>query len=325
MKPIERVLAAIERKPFDRVPIRHLADSEVNDSLYDNYCIERGDYDSLLDALGDDFRSIAPFFKEEFPARHVSAADINSPGGIPDDIFPKADWYDYSEIKNQCEKYRGYAKIAGYCEFDFINSISFVRGYERVITDIAELNPVYLKLVEIRAERVSAYIKNILLAAGGEIDIVHFGEDLGTQLNLMISMDTFDGLFADHYKNAFATAHAYGAKTMLHSCGSVWKAIPRLIELGLDILDVVQTNAAGMEIERLHAMFGSGICFAGTMCVQNVLPFESKETVEYEVKKRLELFSRGGLILGPSHLINKETPLENILAMYKTANEYRPI
>jgi uroporphyrinogen decarboxylase len=323
MRPRERVLACIERMPFDRIPIRHLAEAEINEKLYDYFKIAQGNYDALLDAVGDDFRTVSPVYCGpavlSHTGRFLPAKDIASPGGIPDDIFPHAEWFDYSGVKAMCVKYKDYAKIAGYCEFDFINAISFIRGFEQVIIDIAERDPVYTELVKIRARRVHKYLENILQEADGGIDIVHFGEDLGTQLNLLISIGTFDELFAEYYARAFETAHKYGAKTMMHSCGSVWKAIPRLAEIGLDILDVVQTNAAGMEIERLKDLYGRDICFAGSMCVQHVLPFETAETVRAETKKRVDLFSGGGLILGPSHLINPETPVENIIEMYKTA------
>ena len=321
MKPRERVLACIDRKPFDRIPIRHLAEDEINERLYDYFNIPRGSYDELLDAVGDDFRSIAPVYCG--PAGNPPpVAHIKSPDEIPDDIFPYAEWFDYSGVRAMCEKYKDYAKIAGYCEFDFINTISFCRGFEQVLMDIAERNPVYIKLVKIRAERTLKYLENTLRAANGGIDIVHFGEDLGTQINLTVSIKTFDEFFADYYMRGFELTHKYGAKTMMHSCGSVWKMIPRLVEAGLDILDVVQTNAAGMEIERLHGMFGGVICFAGSMCVQRVLPFETPEAVRAEVEKRLALFSGGGLILGPSHLIRPETPIENVIEMYKTASSH---
>jgi uroporphyrinogen decarboxylase len=106
---------------------------------------------------------------------------------------------------------------------------------------------------------------------------------------------------------------------MMHSCGSVRAFIPRLIELGLDILDVVQPTAAGMDIRELATEFGDRLCFAGSMCVQTTLPFGTTDDICHEVKLRQELFQDGGLILGPTHHIQVDTPLENVLAMYRCA------
>jgi uroporphyrinogen decarboxylase len=106
---------------------------------------------------------------------------------------------------------------------------------------------------------------------------------------------------------------------MMHVCGSVAGMIPTLMDIGLDILDVVQTNAVGMELEGLQRRFGERLCFAGTMCVQKVLPFESPAEVRAEVRRRRELFAAGGLIFGPSHQLQPDTPLANILEMYRAA------
>jgi len=113
--------------------------------------------------------------------------------------------------------------------------------------------------------------------------------------------------------------HRYGAKTMMHSCGSVRMFIPRLIELGLDILDVVQVSAAGMDIRELRSEYGDHLCFCGSMDVQGFLVTGTVEDIKQEVKLRQELFPDGGLILGPSHTIEPDVPLENILAMYRAA------
>ncbi|MDH7569884.1 MAG: uroporphyrinogen decarboxylase family protein, partial [Armatimonadota bacterium] len=121
------------------------------------------------------------------------------------------------------------------------------------------------------------------------------------------------------FEAIFALAHRYGARTMMHSCGSVRAFIPRLIELGLDILDVVQVAAVGMDIRELHREYGKDLAFCGTICVQTTLPFGTVEDVRREVQLRLQLFADGGLILGPTHAIQVGTPLENILEMYRAA------
>jgi len=105
----------------------------------------------------------------------------------------------------------------------------------------------------------------------------------------------------------------------MHCCGSVRGLLPRLIDLGLDILDVVQVSAAGMELRSLHADFGRDLAFCGTMCVQKMLPKLTATEIAAEVELRRELFAAGGLILGPTHAIQPDTPIENILTMYRAA------
>ena len=113
--------------------------------------------------------------------------------------------------------------------------------------------------------------------------------------------------------------HSYGAKTMMHMCGCVRSFLPRLIELGLDVYDVVQPTTPEMDIAVLKNDFGSAINFCGSVCVQSTLAFGSEIDVVNEVERRKKLFSEGGLFLGPSHAIQVGTPIENVIALYKTA------
>ncbi|MBM3713782.1 MAG: hypothetical protein FJW56_10185, partial [Actinobacteria bacterium] len=99
----------------------------------------------------------------------------------------------------------------------------------------------------------------------------------------------------------------------------IYVLMPRLIDLGIDILDVVQTSAKDMDIKKLHREFAKDLCFCGSMDVQQVLIKMTPEEIKNEVNLRLELFSEGGLILGPSHAIQPGTPIENIIAMYEAA------
>jgi len=95
--------------------------------------------------------------------------------------------------------------------------------------------------------------------------------------------------------------------------------LPRLIELGLDVYDVVQPTTPSMDIAVLKKRFGKSLCFCGSVCVQTTLADGSPEDVQQEVQRRLELFPNGGLFLGPTHAIQPGSPLENVLMLYRTA------
>jgi uroporphyrinogen decarboxylase len=176
-----------------------------------------------------------------------------------------------------------------------------------------------LALLERKYEYHYTMIERTLKAAQGLINIVQTGEDLGTQRGLLIRPSKFDELFAGKYKAFFDMVHRHGARVMLHSCGSVRDLLPRLIDLGLDILDVVQVSAAGMDIHELHAAFGRNLAFCGTMCVQTMLPQMNAAQIAEAVGLRRKLFGDGGLILGPTHSIQPDTSVENIVALYQSA------
>ncbi len=254
-------------------------------------------------------------------ADYLPFAGIEDPAALADYPWPRADWFDYDGIREQCLSIKERGGVVRYSPFsyDFMNNIARTRGVTQTMLDIGERHPVFWLLMEKRFEFHDQKDRLTLEAAGGEIDVVHFCEDLGGQNGPLISPATFDEFFAPYYRRGFAQAHEYGAMTMMHVCGGVRPLIPRLIELGLDILDVVQTAAKGMELEGLQRDFGNDIVFCGSMCVQSFLAQGTPASVRGEVERRLRLFPDGGLILGPSHDIQPHTPVDNVLAMYVAA------
>jgi len=343
----QRVLSALRRQGYDRVPVKHEGTPEVNRMLMDHFGLRNSE--QLLRVLGDDFRYVEAVYRgpelKTFPdgsiegywgerygyiefeggryleAVHLPFADVTRVEDLDRSHFPSADWFDYSTIRSQCEALGGrYAVCFGTAgDLDFINSISRARGMEQVLMDLAGDDPVYLEIMEARFRFYYRMHERALQAAGGLIDITHVGEDLGNQRGPMIGMDIFERHFAPKLQAYFDMAHRHGAKVMMHMCGCVEKFLPRLIDLGLDIMDVVQPTTPEMDIAHLKQRYGERLCFCGSMCVQTVLPHGSADQVRSEVRRRLDLFPDGGLILGPTHAIQIGTPVENVVAMYARA------
>jgi uroporphyrinogen decarboxylase len=243
-------------------------------------------------------------------------AGVNEVAELSGYRFPSPDWHDYSEEPRQVQFHEGFALYAGDPGHgDFINGIGFLRGVEQVLLDIGLEEPVYLWLLEQKFSFTFEKLRRTLEAAGGRIDVVHLGEDLGTQLGPLISLPAFDRLFAQKYAGLFSLAHDHGAKAMLHCCGSIKRFIPRLLAIGLDILDVVQVDAAEMELESLREAFADRICFAGTLPVQTLLRDANPDVLRKEVQMRRELFRDGGLMIGPTNVMQVDMPTENFAAM----------
>jgi uroporphyrinogen decarboxylase len=335
----------MEYKGYDRPPTTFYGTPEITQNLLDHF--GTSDYEVLCRRLGVDLRYVGPRYigpelksypdgsweglwgenyhtvsfghgtypePKDFPYKNVETLEELAK-------FPKpsADWYDYSEIKEQCKRLEGFVIYSGDAgNPDYINGIGRCRTMERVLIDLAEENEVLLKMMEERFKFFYDLEQRILEAADGLIDVYCSGEDLGTQNGLVISPRTYNRFFAPSMQSLFSLAHNYGARTMMHSCGSCRNLIERLIELGLDILEVVQVDTANMDMTDLHKHFYKRIAFCGSISVQNTLPFGTREDVIREVNLRKELFKDGGMIIAPTHAIQSGTPLENVLAMYET-------
>lgn len=344
MNSRERFYSALEYKGYDRPPTRHYGTPEINRELMDYFGVLT--YEELQLKVGDDFRSVEPayvgpelktfddgsweglygerytnysFGKGTYPeAIFLPYQSVTEVDELKKFRFPSADWFDYSKIKADCEKYKGYVVYTGGAGIpDFMNGIARCRGVEQVLIDVATEDPVYLMLMEKRFEFMYEKYRRILEAGSGMVDVLCLGEDYGNQNGLMISPENFDRLFAQKMKAFFDLAHQYGAKTMMHCCGSCRELIPRFIELGLDILEVVQVDAAKMDITELHHDFFEKIAFCGSISVQDTLPYGTVNDVIREVELRKKLFSKGGMIIAATHDIQVGTPVANIVAMYQ--------
>ena len=217
MNARERMLSALERKGYDRIPVHHEGTPEVNAVLRQHFGV--ADDLGLAEMVGDDWRYVRPTYigpeRRQLPdgsteglwgeryaeipygnglgtypeAVYLPFAGIDDPAKLADYPFPSADWFDYSNIQQQCEALSEYAVfLGGAGDLDFMNGIARCRGVEQVLLDVATEDPVYKLLVEKRFQFFYETTERVLQAAGGRIDVVHCGEDLGTQRGPILSM-----------------------------------------------------------------------------------------------------------------------------------------
>ncbi len=251
-------------------------------------------------------------------------ADVEELEEIEKFRFPTAEMFDYSRFDAFCEAHKDRAiAIGGGGYMDFMNGTAFARGVEQVYCDVALEDEVYLYIIQKRFELYYGYFERLLQEGKGRVSIVYVGDDLGTQDQPLVSPEKFKKLFGGYYKQIFDLAHRYGARTMMHSCGSIVSLIPTLIECGLDILEGVQVDAKGMEIESLYEKFYRKIVFYGSVSVQKTLCSPDKEEVVAEVEKRKKLFKEGGMIIGPSNVLQADMPPENLEAMCRAVGSFR--
>lgn len=156
-------------------------------------------------------------------------------------------------------------------------------------------------------------------------DMIWLGDDVGTQINMIMSPDIYNKHLQPRLKKVIQTIKAKNntVKVAYHSCGAISAIIPDLIEAGMDVLNPIQPKAAGMDLGRLKKEYGKDIAFFGGVDVQGVLPNGSIADVKNEVRLRINQAAEdGGYILAPAHNIQPDTPTENIYAMYEAVIEY---
>lgn len=239
---------------------------------------------------------------------------------LEDYPWPSADWFDFSTVRQQCEERRSLPIEAGYtAPFFFHNKL---RGLEQSLIDLAADPELSHAIIDRICGFFYSFCERLFEAGGGLIDVTQLTDDFGTQTGLMISLGMFDEFFANHYRRLAKLMHDHGVHILHHDDGAMWPLLPRLIEIGIDILNPVQYRCGGIDLGWLKDTYGSSLCFHGGMENQEILPFGSVEQVREEVRHCLSTLGRdGGYILAPCHNLQAVTPVENILAMYDTAYE----
>ncbi len=154
-----------------------------------------------------------------------------------------------------------------------------------------------------------------------ELDWLWTGDDVSSQLGMMMSPESWRTLIKPHLRRVFAVGKAKGLWVAYHCCGALRPIIGDLVEIGMDVLNPVQCNCPGMDPLELKKEFGKQLSFMGGVDTQDVLPCGTVDDVRRATARLIEGMTAdgGGFILAASHTIPPETPDDNIFAMYAEA------
>lgn len=360
MDSIERFEKCLSHQEPDRVPVDFWATREIKATLRKHFSFSTEE--QLLRHLDVDFRYIdGPSYvgppvkvrpdgsKEDHfgvPRKWVEYGEGESAGTYSevteyplekatsvDEIesyskWPQVEWFDYACMREQSRKARETGKVVVFMG-DRLNRCAqlkpgmYVRGVEQILVDTVA-NPEIARAVFRRiADFYAGYLRRALEAAEGNIDVVFTGDDFGTQDNTFMSVDLWRDLLRAGFKRFIDIGHEFGCKVAHHTCGCVAPLIADMIGCGLDILNPVQPDVAGMDYRKIKQEFGDRITFHGGISIQKAMPYGTPEDVRNEVKDRVEkLAPNGGYIFCTAHNIQTDTSIENIEALFSAYKEF---
>lgn len=245
----------------------------------------------------------------EYPLSEDVTIDTYQP---PDPLRPGL----YEEAKRVLDNFKEEYWIVGVTVTTIFETAWALRGYEQMLTDFS-LNPdLAEKILEFSYQYHLTAAKK-LTAMG--VDMIWIGDDMGAQDAMIISPKMWRRFFKPRMANFITEIKAINPrlKVAYHSDGNITPIIPDLIEIGLDVLNPVQP--ASMDPKKLKEDFGDHLCFWGSIDEQHTLPFGSPADVAKEVEDRISILGKdGGLILGPTHHVQLDTPMENFWSMVNT-------
>ena len=254
------------------------------------------------------------FVTSRFPlAGCKSIADVDA------HRWPDPDWFDYEDIKRQCDKYSNKAIIFGH-EGPF-QIVTFLISMEEFFILMMEEPDVAKHILNKMLAFELEYYDRVLKAADGQIDIIRPHDDYGTQISLLFSVDMWQEFFKESTRKLVDLTHKYGAFYQQHSCGAVAPIIPDLIECGVDVLEPLQ-KLPGLYADELWRDYGGKIAFHGGIDTQGLLPNGTPDQVQTEVRHYIETLGKnGGYILMSSQGLEPDVPIANIEALYTTRRD----
>lgn len=192
-----------------------------------------------------------------------------------------------------------------------------VRGYEDWYLDLATQPDLLECMADCLTESMLGPLVAVTAEIGDLVDVISVSDDIGHQDRLSMSPATYRRVFKPrHARMMEAITSRSKAPVMWHTCGSVVDVIDDLHEIGVTCLNPVQTTAARMDPRTLKADFGDRMAFWGGIDTMTVLNHGSADDVRREVRDKIQaLAPGGGYILNPTHNVQPDVPVENLLTM----------
>ncbi len=360
MKHRDRVLTALNHQTPDRCPMqvsftpefaaRLEADLKVSGQGLHNphgggntYELERAlDEDMLLTSVGwvngyyqDGYQNLDGYQDEwgvkwrtiEYQTRY-GKGKYTEPHGHPLAADAALDTYAapdpdrpelYADAERSLREFKDEYWVVGVTPTTIFECAWALRGYEQLMIDMAT-DPARASCVLDFPFRYHKAVTQRLVHMG--VDMIWLGDDVGGQTTMLMSPKMWRVYLKPRMAELIASLRAInpGIKIAYHTDGLVYPIIPELIEIGIDVLNPIQPTA--MDPLKLKNDYGDRLCFWGSLDIQKTIPFGTPDEVQAEVLLRLRTLGRdGGLVIGPTHNLQLDTPLENFWAMINTVRQ----
>ncbi len=343
----ENLLAAMRREPCERVPFQFsMCDSQLDELE------KRTSTRDVVEAFDMPVRYIAlpaPKVMPDYRAFHKNAdeldfidewgvghkrgsiahfthfyspmADYDTPQQVLDYPYPDLlAQYRWDEFKIEVEKAHAQGRVAAYSAVQVFEFAWYLRGLDNMLADML----IDEEMAAVCLDRMSSIQCEIAKkAAECGVDMIVYGDDVGTQRSLMMSKEAWKRWIMPTTAAVIAAAKKVNPDLLAfyHSDGAIVDIIPELIEIGVDILNPIQPEC--MDPFELKELYGDKLSFWGALGTQTTMPFGTPEEV-YETTKELiqKMGKGGGFCIAPTHMLEPEVPFENIEAFMRAVKDF---
>ena len=199
----------------------------------------------------------------------------------------------------------------------------YLRGMENLFCDMLAEDDMAVFLLD-KITQLAIFRAEAFARAG--VDVLHVGDDIGMQKSTMMSVELYCKWLKPRLAAVIQAARIIKPDILIkyHSCGYMEPFIPHLMEIGVDIVNPLQSEC--MDFSEIHQKYGNRLSFHGTIGTQTIMPFGTPEEIKETVHRNLDIAGeKGGLLCAPTHMLEPEVPLENILAYVEACRSYHHI
>ena len=308
-----------------RSDVRGVLDLEPEEVIKRNR--ERDPHSDYIDSWGSGQSEIGE--DDWFPSVHPlpdarTTADLDSYKGWPDMSDPTRIAHVGDRARRLAEENQYAIMATPWLLFPFERAYA-MQGMETFLLNMAR-DPDFARAL---MEKIAVYCKQLmgrfLEELGDNVDIIKIGDDLGTQKSLMISPKMYREILKPIHADFISYIKTRtNAKVLFHSDGDVAPLIDDFVEIGVDILNPIQTSAGSMsDLPSLKKRHGNNIVFCGGIDTHRILPYGSPAEVRQEVKRVIDILGPGGgCMIGAVHTVMNDVPAENVLAMVDAVEEF---
>lgn len=353
MNSRERVIAAINKQKKDKIPTSLRCTPEALDKLKINLGVKTKQqvYDELdidfrwiyvpfigpkersaspLGSEGYDFwgcynKAITNEYNTYYEFTYHPLAECKTVNDIKNHDWPQLDWWDYEKIPEIIEKENQKDKRAiMFFAGGTFETPWYLRGMEQFFMDLVESPEIVNAICEKVGEYYLKRANYVIQKAKGKIDIVGSGGDLGSQVTLMINPNTWRKIIKPHFEGLIKPFKDQGLYTFYHSDGAITSVVNDFIKSGLDILDPIQVGATGMNPENMAKLYANNLTFHGAIDEVELLPNSTAKEVYDETKRVIDILNvNNGYIVSPTHMLQGDTAVENMIAIYDAVRDYK--
>jgi uroporphyrinogen decarboxylase len=228
----------------------------------------------------------------------------------------------FRDAEKLIEKFRDDYLVIGDIEVTVFSLAHQLAGMEKLLVDMMMETEYVIPLFEACAE-FQTQIGLRLIEKG--VDAIWFGDDFGTQTNLIIPPENFRDQLKPIYRrmiDRFKSARP-DIIPILHCDGAVAELLDDIHEIGFEVFNPVQPGVPGHLPRDMKSRFGDKFSFWGAIDQQDLLPNGTDGELENDIKEKAEILGRnGGYMIAPAHIIQNDVAPERVLKFIELCKKY---